>query len=208
MFWQLCKQHPSLVDAAEEAEDEEMTTAMLAERDEARRKKLKETARKQLKILSGYSALEQEKLVNQGDFEMYSDEALEKRFQLRGDKQINRLLDKWWTGAFRYFDLDKSGALDKEEYAMFYTNLYKLLDEDDEIGASDREESMSDDFESDSNNDQKVQAMEFKNSVFELADTWTYSTDKTEYIKFLTKGYAVVYGELFCKSQYICIIYS
>ena len=54
-FWDLVKAHPKLVDAAERAVEETMSVEQLASRTEERVRKIRETAKKNLRLLSGYT---------------------------------------------------------------------------------------------------------------------------------------------------------
>ena len=101
-FWLLCRAHPSLVSAAEDAEDSMLSPEEIEERKCKRCAKMRSAAEKHIKFLKGCSDREKEELRNQGDMEMYTEAAIIKREKLREDRQICRLLDLWWAAAFRF----------------------------------------------------------------------------------------------------------
>ena len=59
------------------------------------------------------------------------------------------------------------------------------------------------DFLEDAGSDGTVTRDEFSDSIFELTDTWTLSTDPAEYEDFLNRGYSSVYKELIEKDTLV-----
>ena len=93
-------------------------------------------------------------------------------------------------------DRDKNAALDASEYDRFYRRLVLLVDPDEDMTASEILEAMREDFKADAGDDDCVTKEEFTSSVFELADNWTSSLERDEYLEFLALGYAKVFGSL------------
>ncbi|KAH8067268.1 hypothetical protein JL721_7676 [Aureococcus anophagefferens] len=125
---------------------------------------------------------------NQGDLELYSDENMALREALRDDAGVCRALDRWWRGAVAHDDRDKNASLDRREYGAF-TRGSSLADPGDELEAGEiarrwRPTSRP------TRDDGKVTRDEFCNSVFELADQWTSTTDAEEYLSFSTSATA------------------
>ncbi|KAH8090243.1 cytochrome p450 [Aureococcus anophagefferens] len=133
---------------------------------------------------------------NQGDLELYSDENMALREALRDDAGVCRALDRWWRGAVAQDDRDKNASLDRREYGAFYARLLKLADPGDELEAGEIAAALEADFKADAGDDGKVTRDEFCNSVFELADQWTSTTDAEEYLSFLDVGYRQVFQAL------------
>lgn len=69
------------------------------------------------------SAAERADVRNQGDMSLYSDDNLARRAQLRTNKHIEKMLEKWWVAVCIWQDEDNSKTLSKEEYAEFYKRL-------------------------------------------------------------------------------------
>jgi len=67
---------------------------------------------------------------NDGNAALYSLENQALRESLYDDDvEVNRLLDKWWQAAVTYLDEDASMSLSKDEYAVFYARLIRLVEE-------------------------------------------------------------------------------
>ncbi|KAK7241680.1 hypothetical protein SO694_00070144 [Aureococcus anophagefferens] len=139
----------------------------------------------------------------EGNADLYSETNLAKRELIRDDPEILEWLDKWWIATQEFDDKDKGGAMDFEEYAYFHGRLKKWIhkwagDRGVTLPKSNRveaREQLEEDFAADSGESGLVLHEDFVNSIFELADMWTESVAKYEYIEFLKRGYAHVYKQ-------------
>ena len=111
-------------------------------------------------------------------------EALAAREAVRDDPRVCKLLERWWHSASAYDDRDKNEALDQDEYERFYIRLLRLVDDgeddaEDEAKLDTKEEkaAFAADFRSDAGEDGSITKDEFMASIFQLADTWTGSTE-------------------------------
>ncbi|KAH8076874.1 hypothetical protein JL721_906 [Aureococcus anophagefferens] len=144
-----------------------------------------------------------EDATREGNADLYSETNLAKRELIRDDPEILEWLDKWWIATQEFDDKDKDGAMDFEEYAYFHGRLKKWIhkwagDRGVTLPKSNRveaREQLEEDFAADSGESGLVLHEDFVNSIFELADMWTESVAKYEYVEFLKRGYAHVYKQ-------------
>ena len=96
--------------------------------------------------------------VSQGNLDMYSDEALQRRDQLADNPTLNEAIERWWMMAVcPYFDQDGSGDLDEEEYCALHIALNSVLCEEDvPCSAEEAQQSAHEDWIADSGGDGKV----------------------------------------------------
>ncbi|KAK7254583.1 cytochrome P450 [Aureococcus anophagefferens] len=195
-FFQMCATQKALVGAAEAVEEEALSAEEIVRRRGERRKKITAKAEAAMARFASLSDAEKSEPQNQGDLELYSDENMALREALRDDAGVCRALDRWWRGAVAQDDRDKNASLDRREYGAFYARLLKLADPGDELEAGEIAAALEADFKADAGDDGKVTRDEFCNSVFELADQWTSTTDAEEYLSFLDVGYRQVFQAL------------
>lgn len=195
-FWQVCAEHPRLQESAEIAYEESITAEERAARAVQRRAKMRGAAETALARFASLSEAEKQEPQNQGSLDLYTDEAMSAREAARDDPAVCRELERWWSAAAAHMDRDKNAALDWVEYQVFYRGLVKLLDPGAEMELAEVRAAMEADFAADAGADGKVTRDEFQNSVFELADNWTCSTDAAEYADFLRVGYDKIFGDL------------
>lgn len=200
-FFQLCHaaegDGPStLADATDVVADEALSDAERLARTVARRAKIKAKAEAAMRTLEALGADDRAERHNQGDLDHYSEAAMQAREALRDDPRICRELNRWWRGAVAHDDRDKNACLDRDEYETFYRRLVAMVDADGDLEKAEIETALAADFAADAGEDGRVTRDEFENSVFELADQWTASTDADEYVEFLTLGYAKVFSDM------------
>ena len=101
------------------------------------------------------------------------------------DPDINKILDAWWNEARTYFDKDQNVTLTSLEYAEFHRRLLPILaNEGVEVNEDEAMAAQLADFIDDSGGDGSVDREEFRYSVFQLADQWTMSIEKDEYVRY------------------------
>lgn len=162
---------------------------------EDRRERLRAAAARALADFTRLSDAEKEKVMHQGDMDLYAPEAQKQREALFVEHEgVGRELERWWQAAFLYLDTDWNEHLDWDEYQVFHGRLLRLVD--DELTPDEAAAAMRADFAVDAGEDRLVSHEEFRYSVFQLADTWTISLDADEYVEFLRKSFDVVFRDL------------
>ena len=132
-------------------------------------------------------------LRGQGDLSLYSDDALLQRSRLRHHPEIKKCSDRWWHCLLiPTFDANMDGKLQRDEYIIFHKCINMALQAGVEglvdgtpISSQVATQMAIEDFESDSAGTDSVDAERFRNSLFELVDMWTETTDPQEYVDFL-----------------------
>jgi hypothetical protein len=123
--------------------------------------------------------LESLPLWKQGNWEMYSDENLVRRKLIRNDSALQAVIKEWWNRC----TLNKKGQLEKKDYIAMNKRIYvALVEDDDEKEAAKCAET---DWQSDAKGKDYMTATQFSDSLYELADMWTMSTEAAEYVQFL-----------------------
>lgn len=195
-FFQLCHAAAQLSVAADAVAEDALTSADLEARRDQRRSKMRAKAAAAMQRLEGLGADDRAEAHNQGDLAHYEEDALRMREEIRDDPRVCRELNRWWRGAVAHDDRDKNACLDKDEYEAFYRRLIRMVDVEGDLEKEEIEAALAADFAADAGEDGRVTRDEFENSVFELADQWTSSTDADEYLEFLALGYAKVFAAL------------
>ena len=123
----------------------------------------------------------------QGDLELYSEDNLQKRLELRHNKQVVDELQVWWCTAQRSMQSggdSTASELDREHYMVMCVRIYKAMMEDFDLAEA--EKNAADDWENDcAPGEQGLGRERFMDAIFELADVWTKSVDPSEYVDFL-----------------------
>ncbi|KAL9654432.1 hypothetical protein ABK040_010455 [Willaertia magna] len=116
----------------------------------------------------------------QGNFNLYTDENLSKREELRKTPMVKRSIDKLWKSV-----LKSNGLLLKETYIEIVLIIYDLL----MVPNNSLEEAKAmaeDEWRADAGGDVKtMNHSKFFDAFFELADIWTEFIDPNEYSLFL-----------------------
>ena len=134
---------------------------------------------------------------------MYTEANLAKREMIRDHPDVLEWLDKWWIAAQEFDDKDKDGGLDFDEYTFFHGRLKKWIHTWAALrgvtlpkaSRAEAREQLEEDFAADSGEGQLVLHVDFVNSIFELADMWTESVNRHEYVDFLARGYEDVFKQ-------------
>jgi uncharacterized protein YihD (DUF1040 family) len=115
--------------------------------------------------------------------EYYTDLGLLKRESLKHHPEIRRLLDQLWTAA----DKNSDGGLDKEEYMVMCSKVYKAIvdDSDDPEDQEERDRIAEEDWKADSLGHDTLDYRRFTTAWFQLADHWTHDLSVEAYCKFL-----------------------
>ena len=167
-FWRVCATHPRLIAEAEEAHEESLTPEERAARNTLRRKRIRAKAEAAMREFEALADWEREDPQKQGDMEMYSEENLVVREELRDHLEVCRELEKWWGGSSAHDDRDKDDRLDHGEYESFYSRLVHLVDPDDDMTEFEIHEAMEEDFKSDAEGGTHVTKDEFVASCVEI----------------------------------------
>ena len=155
-FWELCRQHPKLVSRADAASSAALSDEEKADMKRERLERIRRTAEEHLRAIESYTDEERAFYANQGDLELYTEEAIWARDSIREDPDVIRLLSRWWIAARRFNDKDKNYYLDADEYRSFYRLLLKFMDPDNEMSTADRERVMHNDMMKDMGHDGMV----------------------------------------------------
>lgn len=133
----------------------------------------------------------------QGDEELYEADRLFERFQNRNDPQVRQQLNAWWTWAHETF-ADQDTVTCAERLLMFVSQgMYSivmlrvhkaLLEPEEEWDQDEAEELIEQAWLSDTHGRGKsMSRTEWNDSLFELADMWTLTTEANEYAEFLKR---------------------
>ena len=135
------------------------------------------------------AALKQLRLWEQGDEELYTREALEARFSNRTDKQVWKYLNVWWETSLHHAGLRVDQEMPKQTYVDLYTRLCKALLEEDEDFDEPEAIRLTEEawLEETRGHGGGMTRTMFNDSLFELTDMWTMTTDAQEYADFLAR---------------------
>jgi hypothetical protein len=119
-----------------------------------------------------------------GDKEMDTPENLAKRKELRSNKQVVKILTRYFKtcGSAR-----KTGFISKPEYIYFHIRIARALITDDGTPAEMTKRAAEEEWDREVNVLPMMPQEIFMDSVFEIADIWTPTIDVDLYIDFLTK---------------------
>lgn len=140
----------------------------------------------------------------QGDEELYEASRLYERFQNRSSPQVRQQLNAWWTWAQSTFAADVSNtprgtSRPVHEHLLVFVSeaMYNavmirinraLLDPDEPWDQEEAEELVQEAWLSDTHGRGKTMSRtEWNDSLFELADMWTLTTEANEYAEFLMR---------------------
>eukprot|EP01028_Stygiella_incarcerata_P003729 TRINITY_DN1778_c0_g1_i1.p1 TRINITY_DN1778_c0_g1~~TRINITY_DN1778_c0_g1_i1.p1 ORF type:complete len:705 (+),score=190.14 TRINITY_DN1778_c0_g1_i1:844-2958(+) len=117
----------------------------------------------------------------QVNIDHYSDEAMEKRNEIRRGPILRAIVGDWWK---YYARKKKDLPMTKEEYIPFATDIYAML-----LPESTMEHRMGlaeSEWKEDSEQKGEINYDRFHDVMFEMADLWTDSVEQEEYLSFLT----------------------
>lgn len=126
-------------------------------------------------------------LWQQGNHDMYNDEAIEQRLKMRRDPRVRKVLDTWWSTAVRGADPDFDGdeldaTLSFQNYTMMMRRLYRvMLSTFDEVDAM---KQITEDWHEDTKGKDVLSRRLFQDAIFQLADLWTGGICPYEYAAF------------------------
>lgn len=161
-----------------------------------RREMLQKDAKAAQERFAQLSEEEQKRPQNQMNIALYSYENQAIIESLFTHPEIEAQLDIWWKHAKLYFDGNDNDVLEKDEYAAFYKRLLNLLDGASELSEEEANVAFEDDWVLFSEGDGKLTREEFRYGVFKLADHWTCTTFRFEYVDFLQTSFKTVFGDL------------
>jgi Ca2+-binding EF-hand superfamily protein len=124
-----------------------------------------------------------------------------KRNELRSNQSVVKELGLFFAQASTLCDADHDGKFNKPEYGELHRRLVSAITEEDEskplklIDVED-DESLEDDWLSDSKGDGFVDQNEFMDSMYEIADMWCESCDVEEYVECLAGLRRRIFGDI------------
>ncbi|XRB24017.1 hypothetical protein RI054_36g138730 [Pseudoscourfieldia marina] len=120
---------------------------------------------------------------NEGDNAMYTKQALKERRRCRADAEVGRIIYQWWDE----FAGKNHVLLGCEMYCVMALALECVLTDSGGGGhfSEDMIKAACDDWMQDSSHGTHLNRGLFFDAIFELADLWTNTTSKSEYIAFL-----------------------
>lgn len=125
----------------------------------------------------------------QGNLDMYEDEAVQKRLKLRRDHRVRNELQTWWLTVLRgegkgVDEPDNPDAVvDFERYSMMMRRLYRImLSRFDEADAT---KQIANDWLEDTKGASALNRKSLGDALFQLADLWTGGICPFEYAAFL-----------------------
>ncbi|KAL1496583.1 hypothetical protein AB1Y20_014188 [Prymnesium parvum] len=125
---------------------------------------------------------------NQGNAELYTDEALRARHTLRRHPRIQEKLGQWWTMLLRSSQGSNGAKLKdsvgKKDYCWLLCLLYKALL--DPFDLDEARESAEEDWEQDTRGHPAMTRHLFMDAMFELVDMWTTNIEVKQYVEFLS----------------------
>eukprot|EP00698_Gefionella_okellyi_P023179 TRINITY_DN782_c0_g1_i1.p1 TRINITY_DN782_c0_g1~~TRINITY_DN782_c0_g1_i1.p1 ORF type:complete len:1298 (+),score=213.59 TRINITY_DN782_c0_g1_i1:513-3896(+) len=121
-------------------------------------------------------------LWQQGDWNMYTSENMQLRESLGSSAKIAAVTAKWWAVATRR---GVRSGVDRAEYVHMNKLMYKALIP--VYNAREAERVAQDDWLVDCDGRKELDNLLFCNSLFELADIWTLTTEEHEYVEFLNR---------------------
>lgn len=135
------------------------------------------------------SQLEGVKLWEQGDATMYSQEAIDERYQLRHVPEVRQMLLAWWGSVQELLQASglETNRLYEREYKVVFGKIYKLMMPAEDYDVAEARVAVHDDWEADSAGVGYLTCESFCEAIFELADVWTLTTEKSEYASFLSE---------------------
>ena len=127
------------------------------------------------------------KLWEQGDAEMYTQENLDRRYGLRHDPAVARMLNMWWATVQRFLKARRKNPnrLLEEEYKVIFLKVYKLMMPGEDYVVSEARMAVHEDWATDCGPRGFLTRDTFIDALFELADVWTLTTEAHEYHGFL-----------------------
>lgn len=121
----------------------------------------------------------------QGDEAMYTADNLKARARNRSHPDVLAILDVWWQAVTSG---GKKASVDRNRYVMVFTKIGLALTEEGEVADAEVCKQQAEQaWEEDRKGNKSLNERLFLDSVFELADVWTVSTDPDEYVEWLTK---------------------
>jgi len=137
-------------------------------------------------------ALEKLRKWEQGDKSMYSIEALEARYKNRTNKEVYRYLSIWWASAMALesqFGSPHATVMSKAVYVTIYIRVSKGLLEAESEGWDEAALAhlVEEAWEEESNGMGHLRHSQFNDSLFELVDMWTTTTETAEYVDVLRR---------------------
>ena len=140
------------------------------------------------------SQLEGVKLWEQGDATMYSQEALDERYQLRHVPEVRQMLLAWWGSVQELLEASglETNRLYEREYKIVFGKIYKLMMPAEDYDVAEARAAVHDDWYTDSAGVGYLTRESFCEAIFELADVWTLTTEKSEYASFLSELHSKV----------------
>jgi hypothetical protein len=137
-------------------------------------------------------ALEKLRKWEQGDKSLYSIEALEARYKNRTNKEVYRYLSIWWASAMALesqFGSPQATVMSKAVYLTIYIRVSKGLLEAESEGWDEAALAhlVEEAWEEESNGMGHLRRSQFNDSLFELVDMWTNTTEAAEYVDVLRR---------------------
>ena len=140
------------------------------------------------------------RLWQQGDEEMYTVQSVQARYENRFDPEVvSVIMDDWWPAALQYAsesgdvgsstkDIRRTWTLPRYNHFQMLTRQIKALLEPHEAWDEVESQRLAQAaWESDCNKEGRLTRTLFCDSIFELADTYTLTTEASEYVEFLRK---------------------
>lgn len=120
-------------------------------------------------------------ILKQVNVEMYTDTSIKERKLLAGDDEIIFHIHLWWMDIKK----NENDKIDKDTYTKFSSLIYDLLVPDgNDIH---KEQITEDDWLRDAEGNDEMDEIQFSQSLFQMADIWSSTNSKEEYINFLTQ---------------------
>lgn len=121
---------------------------------------------------------------NDSQHHFYTDLALLQRESLKHDPRVRRVLDFIWEAT----DRDGSGTIDKDEYMVMCTKVYRAVvdDTDSPEAHAEIKRIAEEDWDADRQGHDHLDYNRFTRAWFQLADHWTHDLSPESYEKFLS----------------------
>jgi hypothetical protein len=123
----------------------------------------------------------------QGNTAMYSAEAVEARYKNRTNKEVHRELNMWWDSALAHFGSPDATVMCRDMYLKMYVlaSSAVLERESEDLDEAELVRIIEEAWESESGGQGFLTRSRFYDSLFELVDMWTETTEAAEYVEFL-----------------------
>ena len=123
----------------------------------------------------------------QGNTAMYSAEAVEARYKNRTNKEVHRELNMWWDSALAHFGSPEATVMCRDMYLKMYVlaSSAVLERESEDLDEAELVRIIEEAWESESGGQGFLTRSRFYDSLFELVDMWTETTEAAEYVEFL-----------------------